>query len=104
MKIGKAAELGAVKAAQFAFPFLVERDSAAPGDAIFADLVGRRADVEACRQDDTIHNDMLAVRDDAVLGNALDAAAVGVDQFDIGLVENLQKFVAEQWADRKRVV
>src|SRR3546814_9234559 len=71
MKIGKAAELGAVKAAQFAFPFLVERDSAAPGDAIFADLVGRRADVEACRQDDTIHNDMLAVRDDAVLGNAL---------------------------------
>src|SRR3546814_12150648 len=89
-------------------PRSTRTDTLVPYTTLFrstcADRVGRRADVEACRQDDTIHNDMLAVRDDAVLGNALDAAAVGVDQFDIGLVENLQKFVAEQWTFTEKII
>src|SRR3546814_10567234 len=100
VEIGKSIELGAMEAAKFAFPFLVERYASPPGHAILSYLVRRRANIESRREDDAIERDMFAVGDYAICGDALDTAPVGIDQFDIGLVEDLQELVADRKSTR----
>ena len=53
------------------------------------------ADLEAGRVDDAVDLVLAAADHDALLGDPLDALAVGVDQVRAGLVEGLQVFVVE---------
>ena len=76
-------------------PLLGERHAVAAVDLVAgaARVVG--ADLEAGGVDQAVELVLDAVDDDAALGDALDAPAVGVDERDVRAVERLQVLVVE---------
>ncbi len=86
----------AVQAAHPVAPVLAQRHPAPPGEPVAAGLVGVGDRVEPGGVDDEVDLVLDPVEDDPPLGDVVDAAAVGVDEGDVGAVERREVVVAEQ--------
>ena len=93
--IGKAMHMHAVQAAHALGPVLRQPLAAAAHRVEAGAPFVRRAHLEARGVDDAVHRVFHARHQQAVLGDALNALAVGVDQLHMGLVEGLQVFIME---------
>jgi hypothetical protein len=85
-------------------PLVLQRHASLPNNLASHSLGIIRGELEAGRVNDAVELVLLAVRHDALLGDAVDALAVGVDQVDGGQVEGGQEFVVEAGALAELVV
>src|SRR5262249_33074143 len=74
-------------------PLLREGNAVAAVHLVAGAPFERRADLEAAREDDAVELVFDAVGDDALLGDSLDALAVGVYERDVGEVVRRQVLV-----------
>src|SRR4030095_14488575 len=76
-------------------PFLRQRLAVSAGGFTTRPPRVARADLEARGIDDAVDLVLDAARDDTVLGDALDAATVRVDQRDVVAIERVEVLVVE---------
>ncbi len=88
----------AVEAAEAISPLLRQGESAAANRLVACAPCELGRDLEARRVDETVELVLATVRDDTRLRDALDAAALGVDERDVGPIEGRQILVVEAGA------
>src|SRR6266403_1850384 len=103
-QIRKAMAVKAMQCAMAVRPILIEQQAIAAIDLYAAAALETRVDLKSCREDDAVDRILLAVDNERVLGNAIDASTVGIDEHDVLAIEGVKILIIESRALAKQTI